>query len=201
MGRAARVDVSAEDELRPRVRPQPALEVGAVHEVAGVRQAGRGHPGCLGQDGKVRGDDDEVGLASTSPSRPTYCGGAGPRSTSTPVTARRQLERLLVEQPNPMLAGALRELVAEAEVVVAVHRRERSDVRRRQPGEHVREIARVRELNAVAEEEDQIDPRLGEPRERRVDALVELLGLEDVDPARAGRLELAVEIAEDADAH
>ena len=93
------------------------------------------------------------------------------------------------------------ELVAEAEVVVSAHRRQRSDVRCCQTGEHVLEIARIRELDDVSEQEDQIDLGLGEPRERRVGAPVEVLGLEVVDPARACRLELAVEIAEDADAH
>ena len=67
--------------------------------------------------------------------------------------------------------------------MVPVHGRERSDVRRRQTGEHVREIAQVRELNDVAQQEDQIDLSLGEPLERRVGAPVEVLGLEDVDPA------------------
>jgi hypothetical protein len=93
-----------------------------------------------------------------------------------------QLERLFGEHPDPMLVGTLRELLAEAEVVVSVHRRERSDVRRRQPGEHMSEIARVCELNDVAQKENQIDPSLGERLERRVGAPVEVLGLEDVDP-------------------
>ena len=99
--------------------------------------------------------------------------------TATPS----ELERLLVEQPDPVRARTLGELLAEAEIVVAGHGRERSDARRRQPGEHVSEIARVRELNAVAQQEDQVDPSLGEPLERRVDAPVEVLGLEGVDPA------------------
>ena len=85
--------------------------------------------------------------------------------------------------------------------MVAVHGRERSDVRRREPGERMLQVARVGELHEVAEQEDELDPFLGEPRERLVDAPVEVLGLEDVDPARARRLELAVEIAEDADPH
>ena len=67
--------------------------------------------------------------------------------------------------------------------MVSVHRRQRSDVRRRQPGEHVSEIARIRELDDVSQQEDQIDLGLGEPRERRVGAPVEVLGLEVVDPA------------------
>ena len=93
------------------------------------------------------------------------------------------------------------EPVAEAKVVVAVHRRERSDVRRREAAEGMLQVARVGELHEVAEHEDQVDPCLAEPRERCVDAPVELLGLEGVDPARARRLELAVEIAEDAEPH
>ena len=67
--------------------------------------------------------------------------------------------------------------------MVAAHRRERSDLRRCQTREHVREIAQVRELDDVSQQEDQIDPSLREPRERRVGALVQVLGLEDVDPA------------------
>ena len=112
-----------------------------------------------------------------------------------------ELERLVVEQSNPMLVGALGELLAETEIVVAVHRRQRSGVGRGQTGEHVGQITSVRELNAVTQNENQVDLRLREPRERGVGAPVEVLGLEGVDPARACRLELAVEIAEDADAH
>ena len=41
--------------------------------------------------------------------------------------------------------------------MVSVHRRERSDVRRRQTGEDVLEIAQVRELDAVAQQQDQVD--------------------------------------------
>ena len=110
-------------------------------------------------------------------------------------------ERLLVQEPDPVPPRGRCELVAEAEVVIAVHRRERSDVRRREAAERMLQVARVGELDEVAEHEDQVDRCLAEPRERRVEAPVELLGLEGVDPARARRLELAVEIAEDADAH
>ena len=85
--------------------------------------------------------------------------------------------------------------------MVPAHRRERSDVRCCQTSEHVHEVARVGELDDVSEQQNQIDLRLGEPRERRVRALVQVLGLEVVDPARACRLELAVEVAEDADTH
>jgi hypothetical protein len=67
--------------------------------------------------------------------------------------------------------------------VVAVHGRDRSDVRTRETGEHVLEIAGVPELDAVAQKQDQVHVRLGEPRERGVRAPVELLGLEVVDPA------------------
>ena len=105
-----------------------------------------------------------------------------------------------MQQPDPVLAGALGELLAEAEIVVSAHGRERGDVGRRKTGEHVREVARVRELDNVSQQQDQIDPGLGEPLERGVGAAVEVLGLEDVDPARPGRLELAVEVAEYADA-
>ena len=163
------MDVSAQDELRPRVGPEPALELEAVDQVAGVRQAGRGHPGRFGQEREVRRDDGEVRLS---------CPAAEPtdvlrrrRAAADADTAVTELERLLVEQPNPVLAGAVGELVAETKVVVAAHRRERSDVRCCQTGEHVLEIARIRELDDVSEQEDQIDPSLGEPRERRVRAL------------------------------
>jgi hypothetical protein len=66
--------------------------------------------------------------------------------------------------------------------VVAVHGRERRDGGRRQPSEDVRQIARIPELDDVAQQEDQVDGGLGEPLERCVGAPVELLGLEDVDP-------------------
>ena len=179
------MDVPAQDELRPRVGPQPALELGAVHEVAGIRKAGRGHPGRLGQEREVRRDDEEAGRRL--PRSPSLADVLRRRRAATDLDTgdgdSGQLERLVVEQPDPVLAGALGELVAEADVVVPVHGRERSDVRRRQPGEDVLEIAQVRELDAVAQEQDQIDLSLGEPLERRVGAPVEVLGLEDVDPA------------------
>ena len=178
------MDVPAEDDLRPRVGPQPALEVGAVDQVAGIRKAGRSHPGGFGKNREVRRDDDETDVACRAAVRADVL--RRRRAAADLDAADRnpcQLERLLVQQPDPVLARARGELLAEAEVVVAVHRRERRDVRRRQPREHVREIARVRELHAVAQQEDQIDPSLGEPLERRVGAPVEVLGLEDVDPA------------------
>ena len=93
---------------------------------------------------------------------PTYCGGA--RATADRHAGdggSSQLERLLVQQPDPVLAGTLGECLAEAEIVVSVHRRERGDVRRGETGEHVREIARVRELDDIAQQQDQID-RLSE---------------------------------------
>ena len=147
----------------------------------------------------MRRDDDEV--APRSPVAELTDVLRRRRAAADADTGYRQLERLLVEQPNPMLAGAVGELLAETEVVVSTDGRQRSDARCCQTGEHVLEIAQVRELNDVSEEQDQIDLSLGEPCERRVRALVEVLGLEDVDPARACRLELAVEVAEDADAH
>jgi hypothetical protein len=64
----------------------------------------------------------------------------------------------------------------------------------------VLEIAGVRELDEVAEHDDQVDLRLPEPRERDVEPGVEVLRLVGVDPAGARGLELAVEVAEDADA-
>lgn len=196
------MDVSAEDDLRSRVGPQPGLEVGAVHQVTGIRKTGPGHPGRFGQKRKVRSDDDQVGLPSPSAGLTDV-----PRRRRAPFDCDTgygdpvKLERLFVEQPDPMLAGTLGKLLAEAEIVVAVHRRKRRDLRRRQTGERVSEIARVRELHDVTEKENQIDPSLGEPLERRVGAPIEVLGLEEVDPSRARRLELAVEIAEDADTH
>ena len=62
--------------------------------------------------------------------------------------------------------------------MVPVHRRQRSDVGRREAGEHVSQIARVLELNDVSQQEDQIDLSLREPRERRIGTPVEVLGLE-----------------------
>jgi hypothetical protein len=44
----------------------------------------------------------------------------------------------------------------------------------------VDEVAVVRELNAVPQQQDQVDPSFGKPLERRVGAVVEVLGLEDV---------------------
>jgi hypothetical protein len=84
--------------------------------------------------------------------------------------------------------------------VIASDRSERSDVRAREPGEDVKGVARLRELDAVAEQENQVDSSFREPRERCVDAPVEVLRLEVVDPARTRWLELAVEVAQDADA-
>ena len=184
------------------VGPQLGLEVGSVHEVTGVREAGRRHPGRFGEHGEVRRDDDEAILAPALRRaahvlrrRGTPCDGHAREDDSA------ELERLFVEQPDPVLARLLAELLPEADVVVPAHGRQRCDVGRREPAEHVSEIARVLELHRVAQQQDQIDLRLGEPRERRVGAPVELLGLEDVDPARACRLELAVQVAEDADQH
>ena len=197
VGRAARVDVAAQDELRPRVGPQLRLEVGAVHEVARVRQAGGGDAGRFGEDRKVRGDDDEVGLSQAGDLTDVL----RRRRAAADADTGHPVERLLVKQPDPVLARAVGELVAEAEIVVPTHRRKWSDVRCCQASEHVLEVARVRELDDVSQQQDQLDLGLREPRERRVGAPVEVLGLEVVDPARACRLELAVEVAEDADAH
>jgi hypothetical protein len=132
----------------------------------------------------MRSDDDEVGLPIPA---------AGPtdvlRLRRSPVDRNTgygnpyALERLFVQQPDPVLVGTLGELLAEAEIVVSVHRRERRDLRRRQTGERVSEIARVSELDDVTQKENQIDPSLGEPPERRVGAPIELLGLEQVDPS------------------
>ena len=49
---------AAEDDLRSRVGPQPVLELGPVHEVAGVRKTGAGHPRRFRQHRKMRRDDD-----------------------------------------------------------------------------------------------------------------------------------------------
>ena len=84
---------------------------------------------------------------------------------------------------HTVLAGAVGELVAETKIVVSTDGRQRSDVRGCQTREHVLEITQVRELNDVSEQDDQIDASLGEPGERRVRALIQVLGLEDVDPA------------------
>ena len=69
-----------------------------------------------------------------------------------------------------MLAGAVGELLAETKVVVSTDGRQRSDTRCCQTRKHVLEIAQIRELNDVSQEQDQIDPSLGEPCERRVRA-------------------------------
>ena len=137
--RAPRMDVPAEDDLRSRVGAQLGLEVGAVHEVAGIREPGSGHPGRFGQDGKVRGDDDELGLTSpAAPPADVLRRRRAPADRHTGDGDPRELERLFVQQPDPVLAGALGELLAEAEIVVAAHRCQRCDVGRRETGEHVR---------------------------------------------------------------
>jgi hypothetical protein len=64
----------------------------------------------------------------------------------------------------------------------------------------VLEIAGVGELDEVAQHDDQVDLLLPEPRERRVEPAVEVLRLVRVDPPGAGGLQLAVEVAEDAEA-
>ncbi len=196
------MDVSAQHDLRSRVGSQLPLEVVAVHQVTGVRKTRPGHPERLGQDGKVRGDDDDVGRATQADDLTDVLRRRrAPADRDTRDGDPRELERLRVQQPNPVLAGGFGKHLAEAEIVVSVHRRQRGDLRRRETGKHVSEIARVWELHDVSQQQDQIDPSFGEPLERRVGAPVEVLGLEDIDPARPGRLELAVEIAEDADAH
>jgi hypothetical protein len=43
----------AEDDLRPRIVREPRLDLGAVDEVARVREAGRGDLRGLGQDREV----------------------------------------------------------------------------------------------------------------------------------------------------
>jgi hypothetical protein len=110
-----------------------------------------------------------------------------------------ELERLLVQEPDPVRPRAIAEVV-EPEVVVAADRRDRRHVRRTEPSEHVLEIAGVRELDEVAQHDDQVDLLLPEPRERRVEPAVEVLRLVRVDPPGAGGLQLAVEVAEDAEA-
>jgi hypothetical protein len=132
----------------------------------------------------VRSDDDEVSLASEAARLTDVL-----RRRRAPVDCNAsdgntcKLKGLFVEQPNPMLAGARGERFAQAEIMISVHCRKRSDVRRRQTGEHMSEIAWVRELDAVAQKENQVGLSLGKPLERRVGAPVEVLGLEDVDPA------------------
>ena len=93
-----------------------------------------------------------------------------------------ELERIVVEQADPVRPRTVGEL-GEADVVVPVHGRERRDVRGRQPGEDVLQVAEVRELHAVAEDHDEVDVGLGEPCERGIRSPVELLRLEWVDPA------------------
>lgn len=177
------MDVSAQDDLRSRVGPQLALQVGAVHQVTGIRQASRCHPGRFGQNRKVRRDDDKAGLAwpvAVMPDVLRRLRAAVDRDTGDGDPGK--LNRLVAKQANPVSAGTLRELRSEAEIMVSVHGRQRSDVRCRQPGEYMSEIARVPELNAVAQKENQVDSSLGERLECRVAAPVEVLGLEDVDP-------------------
>ena len=100
-----------------------------------------------------------------------------------------------------MPAGACAELGAEPHVVVAVDRGHRGDPGGGQPREHVLQVVEVRDLHDVPEHEHEIDPLGGEPCERRVGELVQALGRERVEPAGAGRAKLAVQVAEDADAH
>ena len=86
----------------------------------------------------MRGDDSKVSLTR-------------PAVEHTDVLRRRRaapdadttdrFERLLVEQPNPMLARTVAELVAETKIVVANDGRQRSDVRCNQTREHVIQIA------------------------------------------------------------
>jgi hypothetical protein len=82
-----------------------------------------------------------------------------------------------------MLASTVGELIAETKVVVAAHSRQRSDTRCCQTREHMLEVAQIRELNDVSEQENEIDLNLGEPLERGVGAPVQMLWLEVVDPA------------------
>ena len=104
------MDVPAQDDLRQRVgaaagprgrRGSP----GHRHTAVRPRQPAKPRTG--------RGKCDATTTRSAWPPQPanwpTYCGGAGPRSTATPARAiPSKLERLLVEQPNPMLASAAR---------------------------------------------------------------------------------------------
>ena len=75
-------------------RTAARFEVGAVHEVARVRQAGGGDAGCLGQDREVRGDDACAGAIDPTDVL---------RRRRTPVDPdpgdrdARELERLVLE--------------------------------------------------------------------------------------------------------
>jgi hypothetical protein len=82
-----------------------------------------------------------------------------------------------------MFASTLGELFPKPDVVISVHRRQWGDVRRREEGEHMSQVARILELDDVSQQKDQIDVGLGEPGEGRVGPPVEVLGLEGVDPA------------------
>ena len=75
------------------------------------------------------------------------------------------------------------ERLAEAEVVIAVHGGDRRDLRRREPGEDMLEIAWLGELDEVSEHDDQVGLFLREPSEGRVGHRVEPFSRKDVDPA------------------
>ena len=175
MRRAARVDVRAQDELLAPVGAKRRLDIGAIDEVAGVRQAGGGDLGRFRQDREV-GRDHEC--RTTSRIADVLRRRRAALDSDTAQCDSVELERLLVQQPDPVLAGALREL-SSSRRSWSPRRRQRRSIRRCQTREHVLKIARVRELDDVAEQQDQVDLGLGEPRERRFGALVQALGLED----------------------
>ena len=128
----------------------------------------------------MRGDDDDRGSSHLTDvlrrRRATADSDAG---------RRRRRAAARAAAGSRARAAQLGELVAEAEIVVA-----RSPSRAARPsllpGE--RTCARGRSGSRTGRRRragGSGRPRVGEPRERRVGAPVEVLGLEDVDPARA----------------
>ncbi len=202
MGRAPRMDVAAEDELRSRIGTQPALELGPIHEIAGIRKPGGGQPGRLGQQREVRRDDDDVRLVPAGRRAGRRTAAARDRGRR-PTPARQPVQGgSSCEQPDPVPAGrrrtprrgagrGCRSTVASGATLGCCRAERRRATRSlgfanctKSPSRRIRSTRASENHSSAASVRS-----------------VEVLGLEDVDPARARRLQLAVEIAEDADAH
>ena len=111
--------------LRGRVGPQPALEIGAVHEVTGIRAVRpRQSANASDRSGKC---DATTRRGGASPPQPANLPDVLRQRLGRSSTQHRRGQSLdssngsLVEQPDPMLASTLGELFAEADVVIAVH--------------------------------------------------------------------------------
>ena len=199
VGRAAGVDVAAQKELRPRVGPQLRLEVGAVHEVARVRQAGCGDAGRFGQDREVRGDDDEVGLSQVGDPtdvlrrrRAAADADTGPPRDSSGCSwsSRIPCSRAQSANSSPRRRSWFPPTVASGATSAVASRANMCSRSLGFANWTMSPSSRISSTSASANHASAASVRS-----------VEVLGLEDVDPARACRLELAVEVAEDADTH